>query len=177
MPAAVTAHHTFTFGESRSCSQMTRGFSVPQKMVLCQLMCPLVWKVASSLNATRLCEKWLHHWMPPDSQCLIGYSSFWLKSGCIPHEHAFALLSKRGRLGCGMVASQGLVSRFATLFFVESLFPNLPCGRFQWTLRYGLLYNSHVQVTSTYSEPSRISSVVVRYRSSLDRLCVDTINH
>ena len=111
MPAAVTAQHTFTFGESRSCSRMTCGFSVPQKMVLCRLTCPLVWKVALSVNAIRF-------------TILVGYSSFWLKSGSIPREHTFAPLSKPGWLGCGTVTSWGPVSRFATLFFAESLFPN-----------------------------------------------------
>ena len=62
--------------------------------------------------------------MPSDSQCLVRYSSFWLKSDSIPREHAFAPLSKLGQLGCGTVASRGPVSRSSTLFFAESLFPN-----------------------------------------------------
>jgi hypothetical protein len=62
--------------------------------------------------------------MPSDSQCLVGYLSFRQKCGSIPREHAFAPLSKLGWLGCGTVASQGPVSRFITLFFAESLFPN-----------------------------------------------------
>ena len=43
-----SAHHTLTFGESRSCWYSSCGFSFPQILQLCRFTWPEVWKVASS---------------------------------------------------------------------------------------------------------------------------------
>lgn len=123
----VTQHQTFTFREAHSCSYTTRGFSVPQKTVVCLFKRPLVWNAASSLKANLLiipgsmfaisAKTWQHCTLFLFCSSVKGWTT-WIWYGFIFKSNLRILLTVDGEIP---------VSRLHLLIKLCSLFRNDSC--------------------------------------------------